>query len=132
MYDLPKVNTANTMKNDITLASEIKIKLTSNDFFNMDNLWSIDPFLRNAFLTITSVDIGIDRVIKCKTYGNVTRLIPSSEISKAIRQWITSNNIKEKLRYILTEEELNFIYSHFGLFYQIETFTDLNVIFIRI
>ena len=132
MYDLPKVNTANTMKNDITLASDIKIKLISNDFFNMDNLWSINPFLNPEHLSIASVDVGIDRIIKFNTYINIYDIIQNYEIPQSLRAWITSDSVKITLRSILTAEELQFLDLHFEMFYQIETFLATNTIFIRI
>ena len=132
MYDLPKVNTANTMKNDITLASDIKIKLISNDFFNMDILWSISPFLNQEHLSITSVDIGIDRLIKFESYISISEIIQNYEIPRSLRAWITSDSVKMTLRSILTEEELQFLELHFEMFYQIETFLATNAIFVRI
>ena len=132
MYDLPKVNTANTMKNDITLATDIKIKLISNDFFNMDCLWSINQFLNPAHLSITSVDIGIDRLIKFESYIRISEIIQNYEIPQSLRQWITSDPIKITLKSILTEEELKFLELHFEMFYQIETFLATNTIFIRV
>lgn len=132
MYDLPKVNTANTMKNDITLASDIKIKLISNDFFNMDILWSISPFLNQEHLSIASVDIGIDRLIKFESYISISDIIQNYEIPRSLRQWITSDSVKMTLRSILTEKELQFLELHFEMFYQIETFLATNTIFVRI
>jgi len=132
LYDLPKVNTANTMKNDITLASDIKIKLISNDFFNMDILWSISPFLNQEHLSITSVDIGIDRLIKFESYISISEIIQNYEIPRSLRAWITSDSVKMTLRSILTEEELQFLELHFEMFYQIETFLATNAIFVRI
>lgn len=132
MYDLPKVNTANIMKNDITLASDIKIKLISNNFFSMDILWSISPFLNQEHLSITSVDIGIDRLIKFESYISISEIIQNYEIPRSLRQWVTSDSVKLTLSSILTEEELQFLELHFEMFYQIETFLATNTIFVRI
>lgn len=123
---------ASEMKNDITTMSDIKIKLISRDFFNMDNLFTLSEFIDLNRLSIASVDIGIDRVIKFNTHIPAYDIITSYEIVTAMRNWIQSNRNQFTLRSILTEEELEFFNLHFGMFYQLETFINTNAIYIRI
>lgn len=132
MYDLPKIDIANDMKKDITKTSEIKIKLISNDFFNLDNLCFIRTFLDPNRLSITSIDIGIDRVLKFTSNINIGTIIQNYEIPHILRNWINSSINRKLLLTILTEEELEFFDLHFEMFYQIETFNATNILFVRI
>lgn len=132
MYSKSKLNIADNMKSNIILVSEIKIKLVSNDFFNMDNLLQIGSFLDPKHLSIASVDIGIDRVIKFSSYISIYEILRNHEIPIILRNWINSSNSRFNLSSILTEEELDFFTLHFEMFYQIETFPSTNTIFVRI
>lgn len=132
MYDLPKPTIAADMKNDITQVSEIKIKLVSRDFFNMENLSAISIFLDTNRLRISSIDMGIDRVIKFISYINIYDILQNYEIPRILRAWINLDTTKMTLRSILTEDELNFLDLHFEMFYQIETFATTNTLFVRI
>jgi hypothetical protein len=118
------------MKNDINTASEIKIKLISNNFFNMDNLLNINNYLNHNRVRLVSVDIGIDRVIKFETVIPTYDVIRSYELVYAMRSWGHDNELT--LKSILTEEEFHFLELHFEMLYTIETFNYTNAIYIRI
>lgn len=123
-------NIASEMKNDINTASEIKIKLISNNFFNMDNLFKIANYIDPNRVRLISVDIGIDRVIKFGTLVPTYDIVRSYELVYAMRLWGHNNEIT--LKSILTEEEFHFLELHFEMLYTIETFNTTNAIYIRI
>lgn len=123
-------NIASEMKNDINTASEIKIKLISNNFFNMDNLFKIANYIDPNRVRLVSVDIGIDRVIKFETFVPTYDIVRSYELVYAMRSWGHNNEIT--LKSILTEEEFHFLELHFEMLYTIETFNPTNAIYIRI
>lgn len=123
-------NIASEMKNDISIASEIKIKLVSNNFFNMDNLLKVNNYLDYNRVRLVSVDIGIDRVIKFETVIPTYDVIRSYELVYAMRSWGHDNELT--LKSMLTEEEFHFLELHFEMLYTIETFNHTNAIYIRI
>lgn len=130
MYEYPKVTTSEDMKEDIQKMSAIKIKLVSNNIFSLNNLLLIGKYLNPTHLFITSIDIGVDRVIKLASYISIQEIITNYEIPQALRQWINSDTIRFTLFSILTDEEYHFLDLHFEMIYQIETFE--NCIYIRI
>lgn len=120
------------MKNDINTASDIKIKLISNGFFNMNNLWEISNYLNPTRVKLSAVDIGIDRVIKFETFIPTYDIIRNYEIVQAMRCLINNDKARLTLLSILTEEEVQFLDFHFEMLYTIETFPNTNAIYVRI
>lgn len=123
---------ASDMKNDINTATDIKIKLISNGFFNMDNLWSLSNYLNPTIAKLSVVDIGIDRIIKFETFIPTYDIIKNYEIVQVMRCLINDDRNRISLRSILTEEELQFLDFHFEMLYTIESFPNTNAIYVRI
>lgn len=132
MYSVQKPTVADNMKNDINKCNSIKIKLISNNFFDIDNLYSISDYIDKSEIVLESVDIGIDKVIKFRSLISIKDILQNYNIPNIMRKWINSDTNRFTLRSILLEDELNFLDLHFEMFYQIETFNELNYIFIRI
>lgn len=129
MYEYPTVNTCDNMKEDLNKIIAIRIKLISNDFFNIDNLHLIRDYIDASHLNMISIDMGVDKVIKFDSYIPIQDILSNYEIPKCLRYWINSSSMRSALSSILTQEEIQFLDLHFEMLYQIETFQ--NSIYIR-
>lgn len=128
MYEQPITNNVQEMKDNLVNINNIKIKLVKANFFSYDNMYTISSFIDTPSITITSIDLGVDKVVKF--YAMNMNPIVYKDIDMIMNKWLFS--YMEVLKSILTEEEIEFVKSHYFLLYQKEAFPIFNTINIRI